>query len=261
MLLPADSNADLVVPAAPPTRHRRAPALRKAAAARARAEAAPEASQWLDAPEDRARRLLNVAIASIMLLFMFPVMVLIGIVIKLTSAGPILYTQARVGVDRRGRVEGVPDGRRVVDYGGRLFRIYKFRTMHVRADGGSQTWAVEGDPRVTRVGRILRKLRLDELPQLFNVLAGDMNLVGPRPEQPRIFALLRDQIEDYEARQRVLPGITGWAQVNQNYDRNTDDVRRKVGFDLEYIRRQSWFEDVKILLRTIPAVLLKRGGW
>jgi lipopolysaccharide/colanic/teichoic acid biosynthesis glycosyltransferase len=90
---------------------------------------------------------------------------------------------------------------------------------------------------------------------------GDMNLVGPRPEQPRIFATLRESIPHYEIRQRVLPGITGWAQVNQAYDRNMEDVRRKLGYDLEYIRRQSWAEDLKIVLRTVPAVLVKRGGW
>ena len=214
-----------------------------------------------DIPESRGRRAQNVAVAVVTLAIALPFMILIGIAIKLTSPGPVLYTQARVGIDRRGPGERVPDGRRVVDYGGKLFRIYKFRTMHLRADGGRQTWAVENDPRVTRLGRVLRRTRLDELPQLFNVLAGDMNIVGPRPEQPRIFALLRDQVADYEARQRVLPGITGWAQVNQPYDRNTDDVRRKVSFDLEYIERQSWFEDLKILVRTVPVVLFKRGGW
>jgi lipopolysaccharide/colanic/teichoic acid biosynthesis glycosyltransferase len=218
---------------------------------------APDASE----AESRGRRVLNVVLALALLVIAFPLMIVIGIVIKLTSPGPVLYTQARVGVDRRWRMDGVPDGRRVVDYGGRLFRIFKFRTMHLRADGGRQQWAVQDDPRVTKVGRFLRKFRLDELPQLFNVLAGDMNVVGPRPEQPRIFAMLRDQIEDYEARQRVLPGITGLAQVNQAYDQDVDDVRRKVAFDLEYIGRQSLFQDLKILVRTVPVMLFKRSGW
>lgn len=261
MLLPTDSNTELAVPTAPAPRRRRARKQHERVSESVRVEAAARPEAKPEAAEDRTRRVFNVAIAALSLILIFPFMILIGLLIKLTSPGPVLYTQARVGIDRRGRGESVPDGRRVVDYGGRLFRIYKFRTMHARPDGGVQTWAVEDDPRVTRFGRFLRRARLDELPQLFNVLAGDMNLVGPRPEQPRIFAMLRDQIDDYESRQRVLPGITGWAQVNQSYDRTTEDVRRKLGYDLEYIRRQSCFEDAKILLRTVPTVLLKRGGW
>jgi lipopolysaccharide/colanic/teichoic acid biosynthesis glycosyltransferase len=151
--------------------------------------------------------------------------------------------------------------RRVIDYGGKLFRIYKFRTMFVVADGSDQKWAQQDDPRVTPLGRFLRRYRLDELPQLINVVMGDMNLVGPRPEQPRIFVELRNRIPDYERRQRVLPGITGWAQVNQPYDSCMDDVRRKVKYDLEYIDRCSPLEDLKIILYTLPAVVVKRGGW
>jgi lipopolysaccharide/colanic/teichoic acid biosynthesis glycosyltransferase len=199
--------------------------------------------------------------ALVLLTVTMPFMIVIGLLVKLMSPGPILYTQARVGVDRRHRGAGVPDGRRVVDYGGRLFRIYKFRTMRVGLDGAPQKWATKDDPRVTPIGRVLRRYRLDELPQLFNVLLGDMNLVGPRPEQPRIFAVLRDQIPNYEARQRVLPGITGLAQVSQAYDTSTDDVRRKVGFDLQYIERQSPLEDLKIIALTLPAVVWKKTGW
>jgi lipopolysaccharide/colanic/teichoic acid biosynthesis glycosyltransferase len=208
---------------------------------------------------ERIRRLLNVIIAATAAIVTLPVTIVIGLLIKLTSPGPILYTQARVGVDRRGDGDGVPDGRRVVDYGGRLFRIYKFRTMYVSPGDAPQTWAKRDDPRVTPIGRFLRKYRLDELPQLYNVVRGDMNFVGPRPEQPRIFALLRDQIPNYELRQRVLPGITGLAQVRQSPDTSTDDVRRKVRYDLEYISRRSPVEDVRIMLMTLPAVLRKRG--
>lgn len=259
MLLPADRNTEVAVPI--PTRRRRPGRLPPRSPIPINAGMRAESMEWTEVRDDRGRRYLNVLLAAALLLLAFPLMVLIGIAIKLTSKGPILYTQARVGVDRRWRGDGVPDGRRVVDYGGRLFRILKFRTMHARPDGGVQTWAVEDDPRVTKLGRLLRKSRLDELPQLVNVLMGDMNLVGPRPEQPRIFATLREKIPHYEVRQRVLPGITGWAQVNQPYDRNMDDVRRKLGYDLEYISRQSWTEDLRIVLRTVPAVLVKRGGW
>lgn len=211
-------------------------------------------------PGDRVRRVINVMLAVVALVATLPVMVLIGLVIRLTSPGPILYTQARVGVDRRRPGKGPRDSRRVVDYGGSLFRIYKFRTMYVSPGDAPQQWARQDDPRVTPVGRFLRKYRLDELPQLYNVLRGEMNVVGPRPEQPRIFAMLRDQIENYEFRQRVLPGITGLAQVRQNYDTSTEDVRRKVNYDLEYIARRSAGEDVRIMLMTLPAVL-KKSGW
>lgn len=209
-----------------------------------------------------ARRLLNVICALVALIIAFPVMVVVALLVRLTSPGPILYTQPRVGLDRRGDpVSAEIASRRAVDHGGRLFRIYKFRTMHVEQDGATQQWATQQDPRVTTVGRYLRRYRLDELPQLWNVLIGDMNLVGPRPEQPRIFAELREQIPDYRVRQRVLPGITGLAQINQHYDSCLDDVKRKVNFDLEYINNESAWQDLKILLATLPAVVWKRGGW
>ncbi len=139
--------------------------------------------------------------------------------------------------------------------------MYKFRTMYVdNHSADRQVWARPDDARVTPMGRLLRRFRLDELPQLFNVLTGDMNVVGPRPEQPAIFVHLREQIEGYQRRQRVRPGITGWAQINLSYDRSVDDVRRKLSLDLAYIRRQSALEDVGIMLRT-PAVMLGRRGW
>ena len=113
-------------------------------------------------------------------------------------------------------------------------------------------WAQQQDPRVTPVGRLLRQYRLDELPQLFNVLKGEMNIVGPRPERPTIFAELREHIAEYPLRQRAKPGITGLAQINHHYDRSIDDVRTKVSYDLEYIRRQGLAEDLRIMLKTIP---------
>ena len=128
-------------------------------------------------------------------------------------------------------------------------------------NGDQQVWAEPSDPRVTPVGRFLRCYRLDELPQLYNVLRGDMNIVGPRPEQPNIFRTLREEIHGYSVRQRVRPGITGLAQVSQHYDRSLADVQRKVAYDLEYIVRRSLRTDFEILLRTIPTVLLKRGAW
>jgi lipopolysaccharide/colanic/teichoic acid biosynthesis glycosyltransferase len=140
--------------------------------------------------------------------------------------------------------------------------IYKFRTMRVESEWGcGAVWAVKNDPRSTCIGRILRKYRLDELPQLFNVLRGDMNIVGPRPERPSIFARLCEQIEEYPLRQAAKPGITGWAQINLLYDTCVEDVRRKVGYDLEYVRRKSLGHDLRIMARTLPSVLFRRRGW
>lgn len=204
------------------------------------------------------RRLLNVIVAAIGILLLSPVMLVIAVAVKLTSPGPVLYKQTRVGLDRRAGSGG--NWRRVVDYGGKLFTIYKFRTMTVQQTA-AEVWAKQDDPRVTTVGRFLRRYRLDELPQLFNVLRGDMNIVGPRPEQPKIFMSLREQIDLYPRRQRVLPGITGWAQINQQYDQNLEDVRRKVQYDLEYTARVSATEDLKIMLRTLPVMVFGKGGW
>jgi lipopolysaccharide/colanic/teichoic acid biosynthesis glycosyltransferase len=189
-------------------------------------------------------------------------MILVAVLVWLTSRGPILYTQERVGLDRRAQSGGAQNHRRQHDLGGQPFTIYKFRTMRVDAEQGSgAVWAQKQDPRVTAIGGLLRQYRLDELPQLLNVLKGEMNIVGPRPERPTIFAELREHIADYPLRQRAKPGITGLAQINHHYDRSLEDVRTKVHYDLEYIRRQSVAEDLRIMLKTLPVILLRRGGW
>ena len=122
-------------------------------------------------------------------------------------------------------------------------------------------WATVTDPRVTPLGRFMRKFRIDELPQLINVVRGDMNIVGPRPERPSIVARLREDIREYPLRQRVKPGITGLAQINQNYDSCLEDVRAKVRYDLEYLRTQSMTEDLVIMAKTVPTMVLKIRGW
>jgi lipopolysaccharide/colanic/teichoic acid biosynthesis glycosyltransferase len=207
-----------------------------------------------------ARRALNVAVAAIGLVLAAPVLAVIAALIKLTSPGPVFFVQDRVGLDHRDPTKAAGNGRRQLDLGGKPFRIFKFRTMFVQLKS-EQVWASPDDPRVTSVGRVLRKYRLDELPQLINVLLGDMNIVGPRPEQPKIVVDLQQQINAYNLRHKVRPGITGWAQINHHYDRSIEDVRRKVSLDLEYIRRQSLSEDLKIMLRTVPVVVLRKGGW
>src|SRR2546422_549787 len=176
--------------------------------------------------ERRSRRCLNIAAATVGIVLTLPLMLVIAALIKLTSRGPVLFTQSRVGLDRRALSGAGGNTRRHTDLGGVPFTMYKFRTMHLDpGHGGKQVWATPDDQRITPIGRVLRKLRLDELPQLFNVLKGDMNIVGPRPEQPTIFVYLREQIEGYQRRQRVRPGITGWAQINQGDDTSVDDVR------------------------------------
>ena len=208
------------------------------------------------------RYAVNVVLAAIALVIVSPVMLVVALLVKLTSRGPVLYTQTRVGLDRR-QGRGLTDHhRRALDICGKPFTIYKFRTMFVDAERNTgPVWATKGDPRITPVGRFLRQYRLDELPQLINVIRGEMNVVGPRPERPAIFAELRQSISEYALRQRAKPGITGLAQINQHYDECLDDVRRKVEYDLEYIQRQSLVEDLKIMLKTVPVVLLRRGGW
>ena len=215
-----------------------------------------------DLLESRARRALNIVVAAIGLVIAAPLMLGIAVLVKLTSPGPILYRQVRVGMDRRNPRLPVGNHRRAIDYGGVPFTIYKFRTMAAAASRSDrQVWATPNDFRVTKLGRVMRKYRLDELPQLFNVLKGDMNIVGPRPEQPTIFATLRGQVDGYAQRQRVRPGITGWAQINHHYDASIDDVRRKVALDLEYIARQSFAEDLRIMLQTAPVLVFKKGSW
>ena len=214
-----------------------------------------QTSEW-------ARRGINVLLALIALIVTMPVMVIVAVLVRLTSRGPALYTQVRVGLDRRAPANGSQNHRREHDLGGQPFTIYKFRTMRVDAEHGSgAVWAQQQDPRVTAIGGLLRQYRLDELPQLLNVLKGEMNIVGPRPERPTIFAELREHIAEYPLRQRAKPGITGLAQINHHYDRSLEDVRTKVHYDLEYIRRQSLVEDLRIMLKTLPVILLRRGGW
>jgi lipopolysaccharide/colanic/teichoic acid biosynthesis glycosyltransferase len=217
-------------------------------------------------PRSRRRHIdrgINIIIASFALIVGSPVMLMFAIIIKLTSPGPIFYSQPRVGIDRRRRSDGSRMyDRRARDLGGLPFIIYKFRTMYVGAETRrSAVWATKGDSRVTTIGRLMRKLRVDELPQLFNVINGDMNIVGPRPERPSIFSRLRVDIADYPLRQRTRPGITGLAQINQSYDTNLDDVRRKVRYDLEYLQRQGVREDLMIMAKTVPVVIFRKGGW
>jgi exopolysaccharide biosynthesis polyprenyl glycosylphosphotransferase len=171
-----------------------------------------------------------------------PLMMLVAIAVKLTSRGPLLYRQTRVGLHDR------------------LFTVYKFRSMyaHAEADTGP-VWAAENDPRVTPVGRWLRKLRIDELPQFFNVLRGDMAFVGPRPERPEFVRTLTEQIPYYRLRHCVKPGITGWAQISYKYANTFADTITKLEYDLYYIKHLSASLDMYIIFHTLKTMLLSRG--
>jgi sugar transferase (PEP-CTERM system associated) len=190
-----------------------------------------------------AKRAMDVAGAAVGLSLTLPLLVIVAIAIKVTSRGPVLYNQQRVGKD------------------GRLFTIHKFRSMRVDAEAVTgAVWATKDDPRVTAVGRVLRRTRIDELPQLWNVLVGDMSVVGPRPERPEFVAELTKQIPFYGQRHAVRPGVTGWAQVRHAYGSSVDDALQKLQYELFYIKRLSIAFDLFIALETLKTVLVRRGS-
>ena len=189
------------------------------------------------------RRVVGVTFALLALVLLSPLLPLIAIAIKLDSRGPVLYRQARVGLD------------------GHIFEILKFRSM--RTDAESETgpvWARDNDPRVTRVGRVLRKLRLDEVPQLINIIRGDMNFVGPRPERPYFVEKLSPLMPYYDIRHVIRPGVTGWAQISCSYGSTIDEARDKLEYDVFYIKNQSISLDLVIVFQTVKIVLFGRGA-
>jgi sugar transferase (PEP-CTERM system associated) len=189
------------------------------------------------------KRFASVLISIIGLLLSLPLIPFVILAIKLSSRGRVLYSQNRVGRDDK------------------IFRCYKFRTMHSDAEADSgPIWAEDDDPRVTLVGRFLRKMRIDEIPQLLNVFKGDMSLVGPRPERPEFVAALNEQIPYYHLRHSVRPGITGWAQILYKYGSSVEDAKEKLRYDLYYIKNCSVGLDLLIVLNTIKIVLLSRGA-
>jgi len=202
------------------------------------------------------KRAVDASLATVALVMASPVMLLSAIAIRRESAGPIIYSQVRVGLDRRRRhghaVSMNGQDRRVQPGFGRPFRIYKFRSMVQGAEKGTgAVWCKLGDSRVTKVGNFLRKTHLDELPQLVNVIRGEMSMVGPRPERPEFVEKLAAEIPGYRQRSSVLPGITGLAQVKYRYDRNFEGVRTKLLYDLHYIRNSGLLFDAKIMAATV----------
>jgi sugar transferase (PEP-CTERM system associated) len=189
------------------------------------------------------RRIFSAILSGVFLVLMLPVFLVVAILIKLDSPGPVIYSQVRVGQNNQ------------------PIRIYKFRSMRNDAEkNGDAVWAVENDPRITRVGHFLRKTRIDELPQLFNVLIGELDFVGPRPERPEFVQQLQSLIPYYALRHTVNPGITGWAQVMFHYGSTIDESKEKLQYDLFYIKNMSLKLDLLILFHTVKIVLLGRGA-
>lgn len=188
------------------------------------------------------KRMIDVAFSMVVLTVCMPIWAVVAIVIRLDSKGPVFYSQDRVGRN------------------GKIFRMHKFRSMQEDAELASgPVWADKDDVRITRVGKTLRKLRIDEIPQLLNVLRGEMSLVGPRPERPYFVDQLKKEIPYYTRRQRIRPGITGWAQIKHKYDQSLDDVRKKLQYDLYYLENMSLRMDLKIIMNTIYTVFSGRG--
>jgi len=189
------------------------------------------------------KRVFDIVCASILIVVTLPIMVITGILILIESGGPILYLQERVGLN------------------GRLFNVVKFRSMRIDAEkDGTPRWASASDDRVTRVGRVIRKLRIDELPQLFGVLGGAMSLVGPRPERPFFVDKLTKEIPFFAVRQSVKPGVTGWAQVRYQYGASVEDAAEKLQYDLYYVKNHNLFLDIVILFETVGVVLMRKGA-
>jgi sugar transferase (PEP-CTERM system associated) len=214
-------------------------------------ELARDGAAWLALSEGitlsrgrlRIKRAVDVLASFALIVTAAPLCLAVALAIRLESPGPIFYRQERVGLN------------------GRIFRVWKFRSMRVDAESdGAPRWAANADDRTTRVGRFIRKVRIDEIPQVLNVLAGEMSFIGPRPERPFFVEQLREQIAFYDLRHRLAPGITGWAQVNYPYGASVEDARRKLAYDLYYLKRSNLFLDMLILLQTVRVVLFAHGA-
>jgi len=193
--------------------------------------------------KNRAKRLGDLVIACSLIVFTLPLMAIVALAIKCDTPGPVLYRQQRVGL------------------GGRRFTMLKFRSMEEDAErDGRPVWAAPQDPRVTAVGRVIRKVRIDELPQMFNVLGGKMSMVGPRPERPEFVDQLSRAIPRFAERHNVKPGITGWAQINYPYGASIEDARHKLAYDLHYAENRSHLMDLKILVLTVRVVVFQQGA-
>jgi lipopolysaccharide/colanic/teichoic acid biosynthesis glycosyltransferase len=222
------------------------------------------------------KRIFDLSISVLMLLLIFPVMMVFAILVKLDSKGPVFYKQLRVGINNRIRSRRFRSSRRIArrlqalanesrrqelerrstNFYGKPFPVLKFRTMVVDSEkDGRPVWCQTDDPRITRLGRFMRKTHMDELPQLINIIRGDMSLVGPRPERPEFVVTLIEQIPEYKNRLALKPGLTGLAQIRHRADLVLDDVKKKIRYDFLYIKKASLSTDLLIILGTVPLVL------
>ena len=192
--------------------------------------------------EKRTKRLIDIVLSFLIVVIGLPIWILTALIIRLDSIGPVFYIQRRVGVE------------------GKIFKIIKFRSMVKDAEKLSgPKWAEKDDPRITRFGNILRKLRLDEMPQFINILKGEMSLIGPRPERPHFVRKLSQTLPFYETRHIIKPGLTGWAQVKIRYGSSVDDSLLKLQYDLYYIKHRSFFLDANVIIKTLSTVIFYRG--
>jgi len=207
--------------------------------------------EWFDGPgflllrnpvAETGKRVFDFVASALLLILCSPIYALVALAVKIDSPGPVFYHQKRTGK------------------GGGVFKVHKFRSMRQDAEKfGTPQWASENDPRITRVGNFLRKTRLDEIPQFWNVLKGEMSLIGPRPERPEFDDKLREQIPHYMTRYSVRPGISGWAQVMYTYASSVEDAREKLSYDLYYLKHGSPSLDLNIFLRTVQVALTGKG--
>jgi exopolysaccharide biosynthesis polyprenyl glycosylphosphotransferase len=205
-------------------------------------DAGPASGKAASGTAAALRRTGDLLLALLLLLLTLPLLLLTALAVRLDSRGPVLYRQERVGLH------------------GRCFTVLKFRSMRTDAEACGPAWAARRDPRVTRVGAFIRLTRIDELPQLVNVLRGEMSLIGPRPERPHFVDQLEQALPFYRDRARVKPGLTGWAQVNYPYGASVEDARAKLSYDLYYIKHRGLLLDLRILLATVQVVLFQRGA-
>jgi len=188
------------------------------------------------------KRIADITLSSILLIFMTPLLLIFSILIFIEDFGPILYSQLRTGQDLK------------------IFRIYKLRSMKVNSEQGAAKWASKNDDRISKIGKFIRSTRIDELPQLWSVLKGEMSLIGPRPERPEFDDLLIKKIPNYLNRYKIKPGLSGWAQVNYPYGASEEDARNKLSYDLYYLENFSFFLDILIFFKTIKLVLNAKGS-
>jgi exopolysaccharide biosynthesis polyprenyl glycosylphosphotransferase len=194
--------------------------------------------------EKKLKRIIDILVSLLILTVSSPIILATALAIKFDSKGPVFFKQDRCGQN------------------GKTFRIFKFRSMRNDAEKGTgPVWSQKGDPRITKVGKFIRKVRIDEIPQFINVLKGEMSIVGPRPERPYFVEMLSHEIPYYQRRLKVRPGITGWAQVKHKYDETIEDVKTKLRYDLFYIENMSLRMDFKILFRTVFVVLFGKGHY